>query len=70
MTPHKSTRERRRETGAADISPQCSRCDNINDRAPQRYCSECHAQYQRDWRKTRVNVSRETFCFMKTRAGL
>ncbi len=29
---------------------RCSKCGGRNDRAPQRYCSGCHAAYQREWR--------------------
>lgn len=27
----------------------CSKCLAANDRAPYRYCSTCHAAYQRTW---------------------
>ncbi len=29
----------------------CSRCNRENDRPSQRYCSGCHAEYMREWRK-------------------
>jgi hypothetical protein len=32
---------------------QCSGCHHENDRAPQRYCSKCHAAYQKIWRRRR-----------------
>ena len=67
MTSHLQTRQRRRESAASAEGPLCSKCDSTNDRAPQRYCSGCHANYQREWRKGRVTVSRETFCFMTGR---
>jgi hypothetical protein len=28
----------------------CSKCRQPNDRAPQRYCKKCHAEYMRAWR--------------------
>ena len=53
------TRLRRRHPEMSDNQPICSACGEINDRPPQRYCSGCHAGYQRKWRSTRVSVSRE-----------
>ena len=29
----------------------CSGCESVRDRAPQRYCKSCHARYMREWRK-------------------
>ncbi|MDB5550823.1 MAG: hypothetical protein JWL86_807 [Rhizobium sp.] len=69
MTAHSQTRTRRREAQDEAPAPLCSKCDQTNDRAPQRYCARCHAGYQRDWRKGRVNVSHETFCFMQAQIG-
>jgi hypothetical protein len=37
---------------------KCSECAADNDRAPQRYCSTCHAAYQRRWRKQRTEELR------------
>ena len=34
---------------------RCSSCNAEHDRADQRYCSRCHADYQREWRKTHPN---------------
>lgn len=61
------TWERRRERGLLDDVPRCSRCDNPNDRLPQRYCSGCHAKYQQKWRASHPHVSREVLSF--TRGG-
>jgi hypothetical protein len=52
------TRLRRQHPDIPDGQPICSRCGDINDRPPQRYCSGCHAGYQRVWRSTRVSVPR------------
>jgi len=30
---------------------KCS-CGNENNRLPERYCTDCHAKYMREWRKT------------------
>jgi hypothetical protein len=56
MMAHVQTRQRRREHGLADDVPRCSKCDQPNDRAPQRYCSGCNRTYQREWRRGRVLV--------------
>ena len=53
------TRIRIRHPEIPDHQPICSACGEINDRPPQRYCSGCHAGYQRQWRSTRVSVPRE-----------
>jgi hypothetical protein len=34
------------------LSIACSRCGKPHDRKGQRYCRDCHAAYQRGWRKT------------------
>lgn len=57
---HIETRQRRREHGLADDVPRCSKCDGLNDRAPQRYCAGCHARYQQAWRARHRIVPRET----------
>ena len=54
------TRKRRREQGLLDDVVRCSKCDQPNERAPQRYCSACNRLYQRDWRRGRVMVPKET----------
>lgn len=36
--------------------PLCSKCGLANDRAPQRYCSSCNRDYQREWKRRRVLV--------------
>lgn len=50
------TRKRRREQGLLNDAPRCSKCDQPNDRAPQRYCTACNRTYQREWRRGRVLV--------------
>jgi hypothetical protein len=69
MTAHKKTRDRRRAANNfADWGWLCARCDEPNDRVPQRYCRACHALYMREYRASRVVVvvSRETFCSTRT----
>lgn len=56
-----TTRQRRRERGLLDDEPRCSRCDQVNDRVPQRYCRACHAARMRQYRAEHVVVSREIF---------
>ena len=51
------TRMRRAHPEIPMVTPICSRCGHPNNRAPQRYCSDCHAGYMRDYR---ARVSRET----------
>ena len=29
---------------------ECSRCGGESNRWPDRYCRDCHAEYQREWR--------------------
>lgn len=60
MASHFETRERRRARGILDDVPRCSKCDEPNDRPGQRYCSDCNRIYQRDWRRARAMVPRET----------
>jgi hypothetical protein len=50
-----------------ELMKPCSKCRGENDRLPQRYCSKCHAAYNRKWRKAHphsftrgTNVRRET----------
>ncbi len=38
----------------------CSKCQEENDRDGQRYCSGCHAEYMRDWRKRQAVQRVET----------
>jgi len=59
---HIQTRQRRRERGISDDLIRCSKCDEPNDRAPQRYCGACHAVYMRGWRAKPSHLSHETFC--------
>lgn len=49
MTASIITRDRRRAAGIRDVVPRCSGCDKPNERAPQRYCRECHNAYQKAW---------------------
>lgn len=68
MTPHKKTRDRRRARGVKDgtrYGPICSKCDQPNDRFPQRYCKKCHNTYQRNWRAEMTTVPRDALCFME-----
>lgn len=58
MTAHAKTRVRRREAGN-NIKPACSKCDGPNDRAPQRYCKACHAEYQNKWAAEQRRMARE-----------
>lgn len=51
------TRNRRRHPDVPMDVPICSRCGKPNDRAPHRYCRQCRADYQRDYR---ARVPRET----------
>lgn len=58
MTMHQATRDRRRQRGLLDDLPRCSRCDSVNDRAPQRWCKACHNAAMRRWRAEHVYISR------------
>lgn len=69
MTMYGRTRVRRRQLGLLDDVPRCSRCDQPNDRLPQRYCRSCHNASMRRWRAEHVFVSRATHCFTQERAG-
>lgn len=63
MTPYQTTRDRRKEAGRRDgnnHAPLCSKCDQPNDRLPQRYCRSCHADWMRVKRSR--DVSHGTFC--------
>jgi len=37
-----------------DPSKLCGKCNKPNDRFPNRYCTECHSKYMREWRKTHI----------------
>jgi len=63
------TRQRRRERGLLDGAPRCSKCDQPNRRASQRYCARCHAEYMKGWRARHVYVSRETLRSTEGRAA-
>ncbi len=56
MTAYPETRHRRREGGIATDGPLCSKCDQPNDRHPQRYCTACNRTYQREWKRGRAMV--------------
>ena len=60
MTAYPETRYRRRQAGLTDDVPRCSKCDQPNDRAPQRYCTACNRVYQRAWRRSHRQVPIET----------
>jgi hypothetical protein len=60
VTSHFETRQRRRERGLLDDEPRCSKCDGLNERAPQRYCVACNREYQREWKRSRAMVPRES----------
>jgi hypothetical protein len=67
MTAHHKTRERRRADGnLGDWGWLCSRCDEPNDRVPQRYCRACHRLYMQEHRARHVAVSRDTLCSTRT----
>jgi len=59
MTAYPETRYRRRQAGLTDDVPRCSRCDQPNDRAPQRYCKACHCDYQNRWAAEQRRLARE-----------
>jgi hypothetical protein len=56
---HGKTRERRRESGLLDDVVRCSKCDQPNDRAPQRYCRACKNEYARLYNKKFIKVPRD-----------